>query len=303
MRALVTGARGFVGAHLVAHLANEGDEVVAVDRGDVDLIDAAGVRACVADAAPEVVYHLGGAADVGGSWEDPVGTFRVNANGTLHVLDAARHAGARRVLVVSSADVYGTVDEADLPLDETAPLRPQSPYAASKVAADFLALQAWLGYGLETVRVRAFNHLGPGQGERFVAPALAARIAANERDGGDAVLVGNLEARRDITDVRDVVRAYRLLMAHGEPGEVYNVCSGREVSVAELAAQLLALATRPMRLEHDPSRVRPVDTPVLVGDATRLNAATGWLPAIPLDQTLRDVLDDWRARVAARPTR
>jgi GDP-4-dehydro-6-deoxy-D-mannose reductase len=303
MRALVTGARGFVGAHLVAHLANEGDEVVAVDRGDVDLIDAAGVRACVADAAPEVVYHLGGAADVGGSWEDPVGTFRVNANGTLHVLDAARHAGARRVLVVSSADVYGTVDEADLPLDETAPLRPQSPYAASKVAADFLALQAWLGYGLETVRVRAFNHLGPGQGERFVAPALAARIAANERDGGDAVLVGNLEARRDITDVRDVVRAYRLLMAHGQPGEVYNVCSGREVSVAELAAQLLALATRPMRLEHDPSRVRPVDTPVLVGDATRLNAATGWLPAIPLDQTLRDVLDDWRARVAARPTR
>jgi GDP-4-dehydro-6-deoxy-D-mannose reductase len=298
MKALVTGAHGFVGRHLLDHLSAAGDEVSGLDRLDgVDLTDWTAVRDAIARAQPEVIYHLGGAADVGGSWVEPLDTFHTNADGTLHVLEAARHAGVRRVLVVSSADVYGHADEDELPITESSPLRPTSPYAVSKVAADFLALQAWLGYGLETVRVRAFNHLGPGQSDRFVAPALAARIAANELDGGDVVPVGNLTARRDVTDVRDVVRAYRSLVESGDAGEVYNVCSGHAVAIEDLANQLLARASHPMRLEIDPALFRPVDTPVLLGSASRLRDATGWEPVISLERTLDDVLEDWRARV------
>ncbi|MCB1015298.1 MAG: GDP-mannose 4,6-dehydratase, partial [Acidimicrobiales bacterium] len=248
---------------------------------------------------PDAVYHLAGQADVGGSWDAPVETFRANAEGTLHVLDACATVDVHRVLAVSSADVYGRVTEAELPLDEDAPLRPVSPYAASKVSADFLALQSFLGRGLGVLRVRAFNHLGAGQTDRFVASALAHRVARNERDGGDAVPVGNLSPRRDFTDVRDVVRAYRLLVLHGEPGDVYNVCSGHDVAVAELAEQLVQLAERPMRLEADPALQRPVDIPVLRGDNTRLRTATGWAPEIPLHQTLADLLAHWRAEVAA----
>jgi GDP-4-dehydro-6-deoxy-D-mannose reductase len=174
-----------------------------------------------------------------------------------------------------------------------------SPYAASKVAADFLALQAFLGHGLPTVRARAFNHLGPGQTDKFVASALASRVAANEVEGADEVRVGNLSSRRDFTDVRDVVRAYRLLVLHGEPGEAYNVCSGRDVAVQELADRLVAMASVPMLLKTDPALERPVDVPVLRGDNARLRAATGWEPSIPIEQTLADLLDDWRRRLRA----
>lgn len=296
MRALVTGATGFVGPHLVDHLRAAGDDVVGLDDGVVEICDPQAVTAWIAGHRPEVVYHLAGWADVGGSWAAPQQAFRVNAEGTLNVLQAALEAGCARVLVVSSADVYGIVDESLLPITEEHPLRPVSPYAVSKVAADYLGLQAWLGRGLEAIRVRAFNHLGPGQSARFVAPAIASRIAANERDGSDEVPVGNLAARRDITDVRDVVRAYRLLAEHAEPGEAYNVCSGVDVEIADLAHRLLAMAKRPMRLVVDPERQRPVDVPVLRGDCSKLQAATGWRPEIPLDQTLADVLDDWRSQ-------
>ncbi len=311
MRALVTGASGFVGRHLVAHLRAEGDEVSVCDRtvGDpadgavrsytTDITDAASIAGVVTDAHPEVIYHLAGWADVGGSWKAPVEAFRANAEGTLNVLSAATEVGVDRVLSVSSADVYGAVTEAELPLTEDSPLRPASPYAASKVAADFLGLQAWLGRGLPVLRVRAFNHLGPGQTDKFVAAALASRIARNERDGGDVLTIGNLSARRDFTDVRDVVRAYRLLVAKGAPGEVYNVCRGCDVAVQDLADRLLAMARRPMRFVADPELLRPVDVPVLRGDHSRLTAATGWEPEIALSQTLTDLLDDWRRRLAA----
>jgi GDP-4-dehydro-6-deoxy-D-mannose reductase len=295
----VTGAGGFVGAHLMKHLADEGDEVVGLDRLDgIDITEADELTEAVLKAAPDAVYHLAGASDVGGSWSAPRSTFLANALGTLNVLEASREAGVARVLAVSSADVYGRVDESELPLDEDQPLRPVSPYAASKVAADALAQQAWLGHRVPVMRVRAFNHLGPGQSDKFVAPSLAARIAGNERDGGDEVPIGNLTPRRDVTDVRDVVRAYRHLVEHGEPGEVYNVCSGRAVSVAEIADQLLGMAHRPMHLVPDPELQRPVDIPVLVGDNSKLRAATGWTPSIPLETTLADVLADWRRRLA-----
>ena len=301
MRALVTGAGGFVGRHLVRHLTDSGDEVVTTDpsHGGADITDAAAVAAEVADVAPEVVYHLAGWADVGGSWDHPVDAFRVNAEGTLNILAAARDAGVQRVVAVSSADVYGRAEPDELPLTEESPLRPSSPYAASKVAADYLGVQAFLGYGLPVMRVRAFNHLGPGQADKFVASALASRIARAERDGGEVLKVGNLTARRDYTDVRDVVRAYRLLAERGDPGEAYNVCSGTDLAVQDIGDALLARSTSTLRFETDPDLLRPVDQPVLRGSHDKLTAATGWEPEIPIEQTLADLLDDWRERLAA----
>jgi GDP-4-dehydro-6-deoxy-D-mannose reductase len=298
VKALVTGAAGFVGRHLVSHLETQGDDVVGIDREQgVDLLDPDTLTAAVVDAGPDAVYHLGGWSDVGASWEQPLATFRVNAEGTLNLLEACREAGVGRVLVVSSADVYGKVSLRELPLTEESPFRPVTPYAASKIAADELGLQAWLGHGVEVLRARAFNHLGPGQTNRFVCPAIAERIALNELEGREVVTVGNLTPRRDFTDVRDVVRAYRCLVLDGEPGEAYNVCSGSDIAISELADRLVAMAARPMRLEGDPTLQRTVDVPVLRGDYTKLHKATGWDPEIDLDQTLADVLDEWRERV------
>ena len=301
MRALITGASGFVGRHLRTHLVAMGDEVHTTDRrdGGPDLGDTDAVTALFADVDPDVVYHLAGQSDVGASWHDPMASVEANTVGTAVVLLAARRTGVGRVLAVTSADVYGQVAEDDLPLDEHAPLLPVSPYAASKAAADMLCLQAHLGFGQDVVRIRAFNHLGPGQNPNFVAPALASRIVDNERTGGEIVPVGNLSPRRDFTDVRDVARAYRLLADRATPGEVYNVCSGRSVAVSDIAERLVALAVRPMRLDVDPALVRPVDLPVLRGDNQRLTAATGWSPEYDLDRTLADLLDDYRDRASA----
>jgi GDP-4-dehydro-6-deoxy-D-mannose reductase len=300
MRAVVTGGLGFVGRHLVEHLRHRGDEVVTLDHrgpGAVDITDGPAVGLALGRAAPDAVYHLAGWADVGASWADPVAAFRANAEGSLHVLRACVDLEVPRVLAISSADVYGVVTEAELPLTEASPLRPTSPYAASKVAADALAQQAFLGHGLGVVRVRPFNHVGPGQSEQFVAPALAGRIARAERDHVDHIPVGNLTARRDLTDVRDVVRAYRLLVERGEPGEVYNLCTGHDVAIQALAEELVRRAARPIELVPEPSLVRPVDLPVLRGDAAKLRRATGWVPAIPIEQTLGDLLDDMRRRI------
>ncbi len=297
MRALITGGVGFAGTHLARHLEASGDEVVLTDRliDGPDLLDAEGWTRLLADVRPEAVYHLAAQPSVAASWENPVLTLRVNTEGTLHVLLACRDAGVRRVLMVSSSDVYGGAGSSDRALTETEPLRPVTPYAASKAAAEQLAVQAWLGWGLEVVRVRPFNHIGPGQDDRFVAGALAARVAAAERGNGE-VAVGNLSARRDFTDVRDVVRAYRSAVEHGEAGEVYHVCSGRAVAIAELAETMVGLADRPVRLVTDPELFRPVDVAVLVGDASRLHHATGWSPTIALAQTLRELLEDHRER-------
>jgi GDP-4-dehydro-6-deoxy-D-mannose reductase len=298
MRALVTGAHGFVGRQLVDLLRRSGDTVTLLDRsGDppVDITDARAVRDAVAEHAPDAVYHLAAASHVGESWDAPDQVFRVNAEGALHLLQACIHAGVARVLVVGSADEYGAVTESDLPITEEAPLRPLTPYGASKVAADVLALQAYLGEGLPTIRVRAFNHTGPGQRASFLVPGLARRIADAERDGRDEIAVGALEPVRDLSDVRDVVRAYRLLVEHGEPGEVYNVCTGRGVTVADVADRLVRLSGRALRLTVAPELVRPVDVPNLVGDPAKLSAATGWSPEIALDTTLRDVLETARA--------
>ena len=301
MRALITGAGGFVGAHLQRHLEDSGDEVTATDRvtDGLDILDAAALLEMFRRCQPEVVYHLAGASDVGGSWQTPQATFRANAEGTLNILWAAREAGTERVLTIGSADIYGKVTAADLPITEDLALRPVSPYAASKVAADYVALQAFLGYEQHVVRARPFNHLGPGQTDKFVAPALASRVAANEIEGNSVVRVGNLSPQRDFTDVRDVVRAYRLLVDKGHAGQVYNVCSGTAIPVQDLAERLISMAQIPMTLEPDPDLQRPVDIPILLGDSSRILADTGWKPEIPLDQTLEDLLNDRRKRLQA----
>lgn len=299
VRALVTGSLGFAGTHLAAHLRASGDEVIGLDRDDADLTVPDAAARMIRAHEPEVIYHLAGAADVGRSWRDPVGTWEANATATLYLLEAARAHGIRRVLVVSSADVYGTVTEDELPLGEDSSVRPTSPYAASKLAAEQLARQAWLGHGLETIRVRAFNHIGPGQRADFVAPALATAIARNELSGGREIPTGNLSAKRDFTDVRDVARAYRLLMDHGEAGDLYTVCSGEAIAIQDLADRLLAMTDASMELVTDPDRHRPVDIPVLRGDNAKLRAATGWSPQHTIEATLRDLLDECRTRARA----
>lgn len=293
MRALVTGGRGFVGTWLTAHLTEQGDDVVAVDH-EIDVTDIAAIRSAIHAAAPAAVYHLAALTNVGTSWDAPAEVFRVNAIGTVQVLEAARSCPVPpTVLITSSAEVYGAVDEADLPVSESAPLAPVTPYAASKVAAEYAAVQEHLAHGLPVIRVRPFNHVGPGQGAGFVVAALAERIVEARRAGVTRIAVGNLSARRDVTDVRDVVRAYRLLVERGTPGEVYNVCSGKDVSIEEIARHMLRLAGADLELVADPALVRPVDVPVVRGDPSRVMAVTGWEPRFDLDRTLRDVLEYW----------
>ena len=296
MRALITGGRGFVGTWLARHLREQGDEVVAIDQ-ETDVADIEALAPVVAQAAPDAIYHLAALTHVGESWEHPEAVLRVNVLGTAAVLAAARARPNRpTVLVVSSSEVYGAVRPEELPVTEDQPLAPVTPYAASKAAAEQVALQAWRGFDQPVIVVRPFNHVGPGQADTFAVSALARRIVTARRTGSTSLTVGSLTPRRDFTDVRDVVRAYRLVIERGEPGRLYNVCSGRDVAVAEIADRLLALAHCELELVPDPALLRPVDVPVLRGDPHRLRRVTGWEPAIALDQTLADVLAYWEAQ-------
>jgi GDP-4-dehydro-6-deoxy-D-mannose reductase len=290
MRGFVTGGGGFVGKWLAAHLGESGDEVKVVDK-EVDVTDPVSLRSALVDWEPDAVYHLAALTHVGRSYHDPAPAVRVNVMGTLSVLEVARSCPRPpRVLVVSSAEVYGSVNEADLPVKEESPLAPMSPYAASKVAGEYLAIQAYLAHGLEVMRVRPFNHVGPGQSTEFAVSALASRIVKAKHSRESFIPVGNLTARRDLTDVRDVVRAYRLLITEGTAGSVYNVCSGRSIAISDVAAKLLQLSGVDLELRPDPDLVRPIDVPVLEGDPGKLEKETGWRPQIDLDRTLSDVL-------------
>lgn len=298
MRAVVTGARGFVGPHLIAHLEAHGDEVTGLDFAGperFDVTDADGVREHLGAASPEVVYHLAALSHVGESWANPSVQFRVNAEGTLNVVAAAAALGVRRVVVIGSSEEYGEVDPGANPIDESTPLRPVTPYGAAKAAAETAALQMGRATDLEVVCVRPFPHTGPGQTDRFLVPALAGRIAAAERDGTDTVVMGSRTPMRDLSDVRDVVRAYRLLALDGHPGLAYNVCSGVSTAVGDIADLLAAASTRSITFETDPALVRPVEPPPLIGSAQRLREHTGWTPEHTLAGTLADVLAAARA--------
>lgn len=294
MKALITGAHGFVGPYLAAHLEASGDEVVGVDR-DMPIEDADAVRSRFHDELPDVVYHLAALSHVGESWTAPVDVLRINVEGTLNVLLAAVESGVDRVVVIGSAEQYGHVKPDRLPVTEDMAQLPVSPYGASKAAAEAIASYAVRGRDLPVVLVRAFNHLGPGQSDRLVASGIARQVARNERTGDREVRTGDLSPRRDFTDVRDVVRAYRLLAERGVAGEAYNVCSGHAVEVRAVAESLIRLSGRDMELVLDPDRLRPVDVPVLLGSNEKLRAATGWEPQVPLEQTLGDILEWWRA--------
>jgi GDP-4-dehydro-6-deoxy-D-mannose reductase len=318
VRVLVTGARGFAGRHLTAALRARGHEVIEADRsahgagaadasaGDVllvDVTDALEVRGAFELARPDAVAHLAAQAAVPASLDDPAGTLDVNARGTLNVLEAARalaEDGLRpRVLVVSTGDVYGAQPRERYPLREDAPPLPRSPYAASKAAAEALAHAYARSFGVDAVVTRAFNHVGPGQDERFAVAAFAAQIARAASGDDPVVRVGNLEASRDVLDVRDVCEAYALLLeGGGAPGEVYNVCSGTATPMRELLRRLIEIARVPVEVREDPARMRPADVPVSVGDPAKLRAATGWSPRIPLAAALRAVYDDALARAA-----
>jgi GDP-4-dehydro-6-deoxy-D-mannose reductase len=299
-RVLVTGATGFAGRHLVAACEAAGDEVHGVSRsGGVDLLDAEATRAAVAAARPEVVHHLAAHAHAGASWREPARTLHENTAMTLNVLEAVREEAPEAVVVVaSSSETYGPPQA--LPIDEATRLRPQNPYAVSKASCDLLGGFYADAHGMAVIRARAFNHAGPGQ-EPIYAIASFARQAAAAAEAGEGVLrmvTGNPDTRRDYTDVRDVVRAYRLLAERGEPG-AFNVCSGVSRSARELVAALAE--TIGARLEHvvDESLLRPNEVMELRGSNAALRAATGWEPEIPLERTLADTVAWWRAELRA----
>lgn len=297
VRVLVTGASGFVGGHLIPRLEAEGHTVTATDL-DLDVTDAVAVEARIAAIGPEAIVHLAAVSSVAFSWKNPGLTYRVNYVGTRSLLEAVRRRAPKaRVLLVSSADVYGSAKPGTAPFDETSPLRPRSPYSRSKAAADLLA-GVFADRGVDVLRVRPFNHTGRGQTDAFVLPSFARQVAAIEAGRAEPVLrVGNLESVRDFLDIQDVIDAYVLLLETPVPADVYNVSSGVGVKIAEAIRILCELAGIDPRIEVNPDFYRPTD--IAVGSATHLQAASGWRPRVPFRLTLESLLDDWRGRLTS----
>jgi GDP-4-dehydro-6-deoxy-D-mannose reductase len=318
MRVLVTGATGFVGGHLLEHLLECGDQVVGLSASGawpaglghlaqrarlerMDLADATGdeLIELLGRKHPEAIYHLAAQSNPQKSVDDPRGTWAVNLGGALNLLEAVRASGLKpRIVLVGSGVCYGNPAVEDLPVTERCPLRPNNPYAASKGAADLLGIQHHLGYGTPVMVARPFNHAGPGQSELYVLSSLARQVAEVAAGLRGSVEHGNLEVVRDFTDVRDIARAYRLLAERGTLGEVYNIGTGRDVPLARMLEILKGLARVEIPSSQDPARLRPVDQPRLLADATKLRAATGWAPAYSIEQTLGDMLESWRKRFA-----
>jgi GDP-4-dehydro-6-deoxy-D-mannose reductase len=313
-RILVTGSAGFVASHLGELCAGRDDielaglqRPTAVTRGwppgfaggvEADLLDREALTTAVAETGPDAIIHLAGQSSVHESYRDPGGTLLVNVLGTQHLLFAAEKARVRRILVVGSADEYGEVDPGDVPLREDRPLAPLSPYAVSRAAQGALCAEFSRRHTVEIVRTRTFPHTGKRRGAVFAESSFARQIAEIELQRAAPVIhVGNLDAVRDFSDVREVIQAYLLLLERGETGAVYNVCSGKGVSMREILNSLLALAKVSVEVQVDPSRLRPSDLPVLVGDPSRLRAAIDFAPSGKLDTALADLLADWRAAV------
>ena len=311
MRALITGIGGFVGRHLANHLLEEGDDVCGLGRaGDVsgissirvfhaDLTERPAVECVVQEARPEAVYHLAAQSSPAESLEDAWATIGNNLLAQLNLFEALLSAGLRpRVLVIGSSDEYGRVRPEELPTHENVPLRPTTPYAVSKVGQDVMGFQYFARHAMPIVRVRPFNHTGPGHDERFVVPSFARQLAQIEAGLREPVLhVGNLNVERDFTDARDMVRAYRLALTDGVPGEVYNLGRGRSVRIAQMVDELTTMCRVRVDTLVDPALLRPSDVPRQEADTRKFTSLTGWQPRIPWHTTLRDTLDFWREKV------
>jgi GDP-4-dehydro-6-deoxy-D-mannose reductase len=316
LRALITGINGFAGSHLADFLLTQPDIQVFGgvfgDRENIvhlegrvtfikgDLTDSRFAESLLAQAQPDRIYHLAGQAFPPSSWQDPWATIEVNLCAEVNLLDsAARSKSTARILVIGSMEEYGRADPQALPVTEETPFRPDSPYGVSKIAQDFLGLQYFLSHNLHVVRVRPSNHIGPRQNEQFVTANFAKQIAEVEAGMREPVLrVGNLTAARDFTDVRDMIRAYFLALERGTPGDVYNIGSGRAWAIQHVLDLLLQQSRVAIRVEQDPARLRPSDTPIMYCSAAKFRAQTGWQPTIRLEQSLRDILEYWRKKVA-----
>lgn len=322
LRALITGIAGFAGSHLAEYLLSRNEvEVSGIVRSDNipniehlrphlrlfygDVVNFEFVKSVICEVSPDFIFHLAGQADVSLSWKHPGPTLNSNVFGQLNVLESVVQCGLPcRVLAVGSGDEYGIVLPSELPVRETNPLRPNSPYAVSKVAQDMLGFQYFASHKLPVVRVRPFNHIGPRQSEAFAASSFAKQIAQAELGLCEPVVkVGNLDARRDFTDVRDIVRGYWLALSRGEPGEVYNLGSGSAHSIAEVLHSLLSKSNVQIKVEQDPLRLRPSDVPVVICDYTKMRSRTGWQPQVPLEESLVEALDYWRARLSQSQTK
>jgi GDP-4-dehydro-6-deoxy-D-mannose reductase len=293
---LVTGAAGFAGSHLVDLLRKSGQTVTGWRRQDVDVMNRDAVEHAIAELKPSTVFHCAGAAHVAQSWTSAAETLATNVMGTRHVLDALRKASVHaRVLIPGSSYVYR---EANHALSESDPVRPSSPYALSKLAQEMLGRRAFDDDGQQVFLTRSFNHIGPHQKASYAASGFARQIAMIERGATSPVIeVGNLDARRDLTDVRDTVRAYRAIVERGRPGAVYNVCSGTAYEIRTILERLVAMSSVRVQIRVNPERYRPSDMPLLLGDPSRIKNEVGWQPECGIDKTLSDLLDFWRNEV------
>jgi len=316
MRVLVTGITGFVGSHLAEYLLSQELEVYGILRWrsnienidhildkiktiNADIRDGYSLLTAFRNVQPDYCFHLAAQSFVLESWNAPLETMSTNVLGAVNVLEAIRLACPGCVTVIAgSSEEYGLVYPGETPIKETNPLRPMSPYGVSKVAIDKLGCVYFMSYGLKVFITRAFNHTGPRRGEVFATSNFAKQIAEIEANNRNPVIkVGNLDARRDFTDVRDVVKAYWLAATRGIAGEVYNICSERTVKIGEMLNLLMDMSETKVNIERDESRMRPSDVPVLLGDCSKFREATGWKPVIPFKQTLEDLLDYWRQKV------
>jgi GDP-4-dehydro-6-deoxy-D-mannose reductase len=315
-KVLITGITGFAGSHLSELLLKKGYQVFGTARPrsktenidhlrlkiklfDADILDSHSVYEVVRTAKPDYIFHLAAQSFVPTSWASPANTLETNLIGTVHLFEAVRKLEIKPVIQIAcSSEEYGLVKPNEIPVKESNPLRPLSPYAVSKVAMDMLGYQYFQSYQMRIIRTRAFNHTGPRRGESFVSSNFAKQIAEIEKGKKKPVLwVGNLSAKRDFTDVRDIVRGYLLAAQKGDPGEVYNLCSGKARKIEQVLEMLLKLSKTKVKIKKDPARMRPSDLPVLEGDYSKFRDKTGWKPKIPFEKTLEDLLNYWRERV------
>ena len=310
MKALIIGVAGFVGKHLTEHLTNVGWDVIGtrlpsetvdldIQVYELDIMDVDAIRDLLTITKPDYVFHMAAQSSVAISWVQPALTVDVNIKGAINLLETVREkTNPPRVLLIGSGEEYGYILPGELPIHEDTQFRPGNIYAVTKLAQGLLGNIYAGAYGLEVVIVRAFNHIGPGQTDTFVVPSFCKQVAMLEAEGDTGIMhVGNLEAKRDFTDVRDIVKAYRLLAEKGESGITYNVGSGKSISISEILDMILKQSTASINIAPDQARMRPSDIPVIEADISRLVECTGWKPEIPLENTIKDVLDEWRIKI------